>query len=280
MRILFFAVLLSVMQAAPPIPRQSPDSTSQNPQKRETNTAKNPSPISPVAAPQGVTEKAASDKKAANNPTTPNTEQSVGIRELPQVSVQKDWMDKTTWIFSAILVVVGIGGVWAALKTLSAIERQAETMDHALRVDQRAWMGIANIKIKQFLEPKSDFIVEIEAIKTGKTPALRVVFHNRLQALVAAQQPNRTFGERNGHGTVMPDFKQIISIGENHPVSAETFEQVRDGVRTMYLHGRIEYQDIFGKPHWTNWCFRLVGRDLFVAHSEHNDTDDIQTAAV
>ncbi len=153
-------------------------------------------------------------------------------------------------------------------------------MDRTLRVDQRAWVGIVNIQIHRFLEPNRDFMVDIETKNTGKTPALKVVFHNRLQAILATEQINRNFGESNGHGTVMPDSKQIISIGENHPVSVETFEQVRNGVRTMYLHGRIEYRDIFGDDHWTNWCFRLVGEDSFVAHSQYNDTDDSQNPAV
>src|SRR5260370_2355393 len=110
-------------------------------------------------------------------------------------------------------------------------------------------------------------MVDIETKNTGNTPALKVVFHNRLQAILATEQINRNFGESNGHGTVMPDSKQIISIGENHPVSVETFEQVRNGVRTMYLHGRIEYRDIFGDDHLPNSCFRLVSQHPFGPHS-------------
>jgi hypothetical protein len=83
-------------------------------------------------------------------------------------------------------------------------------------------MGIANIKIRRFLEPNQDFVVEVEIKNTGKTPALKVVFHNALQAILTAEQIDRNFGESDGHGTVMPDSKQIISIGENHPVSVET----------------------------------------------------------
>lgn len=273
-------MLLSIVQAAPLVPSQAVNSANQTSQKAEKGTAQHKQPIAPTPSSKDVTEKAMSEKTAANNPSPPNTEQAIRVRELPAVSVTRDWMDKTGWVFSLILVIVGIGGVWAALKTLSAIERQAETMDRTLRVDQRAWMGIVNIKIKRFLEPERDFIVEVETKNTGKTPALRVVFHISLQALLAAQQLNRTFGESNGHGTVMPDSKQNHSIGEDHPVSVETFEQVQNGVRTMYLHGRIEYQDIFGSTHWTNWCFRLAGEGLFVAHSEYNDTDDSQKAPV
>jgi hypothetical protein len=275
MRVVIFIVLLSIIQAAPPVPRQTAGGANQGTDKTDKNAAQHKQPVPPLSSPEHFTEKSISEKTTPNNPAPPNTEQAMRVRELPSVSVTRDWIDKTGWFFSLVLVIVGIGGVSAAFRTLRAIERQAETMDRTLRVDQRAWMGIVNIQIHRFLEPNRDFIVDIETKNTGKTPALKVVFHNRLQAILATEQINRNFGESNGHGTVMPDYKQVISIGENHPVSVETFEQVRNGVRTMYLHGRIEYRDIFGDDHWTNWCFRLVGEDLFVAHSQYNDTDDV-----
>jgi hypothetical protein len=261
-------MLLSIAQAAPPVPRQTAGSANQGTDKTDKNTAQHKQAVPPPSSPERSTEKPISEKTTPNNPAPQNTEQAMRLRELPSVSVTRDWIDKTGWFFSLVLVIVGIGGVCAAFRTLRAIERQAETMDRSLRVDQRAWMGIVKIRIRRFLEPNQDFVVEIEIKNTGKTPALKVVFHNSLQALLTAEQINRNFGESDGDGTVMPDSKQIISIGENHPVPAETFEQVHDGVRTMYLHGRIEYRDIFGEDHWTNWCFRLVGENLFLAHSQ------------
>jgi hypothetical protein len=38
-------------------------------------------------------------------------------------------MDKSNWVFGAILVLIGAGGVYAAVRTLNAIERQAELME-------------------------------------------------------------------------------------------------------------------------------------------------------
>jgi len=43
--------------------------------------------------------------------------------------VTKDWMDKVTWIFTALLVLIGGAGVYAAVRTLRAIERQANLME-------------------------------------------------------------------------------------------------------------------------------------------------------
>jgi uncharacterized protein YoxC len=43
--------------------------------------------------------------------------------------MSKDWMDKFNWVFTAVLVLIGGCGVYAAVRTLKAIERQAELME-------------------------------------------------------------------------------------------------------------------------------------------------------
>jgi hypothetical protein len=57
----------------------------------------------------------------------------VRVSELPPLSLSKDWMDRTAWAFSAVLVVVGVCGVLAAFKTLKAIESQAGIMAGQLK---------------------------------------------------------------------------------------------------------------------------------------------------
>lgn len=143
MKLLLFTVLLSIIQAAAPIPRQAPDSTNQRANKRDKKANQHQDQIAPTPTPKQLTEKAISENTATNKPASPDTEQSVRIRELPSVSVARDWMDRTAWAFGAILVVVGIVGVCAAYRTLrviarqtTAIEKQAEAMINA----ERAWV--------------------------------------------------------------------------------------------------------------------------------------------
>jgi len=128
MRFLFFTVLLSVIQTAPPIPRQAANSTNQRTDKVGKNTGRHEKPVNPTPTPEQVTQKAMSEKQSLNNPASPNTEQSIKIRELPSVSVTRDWTDIISLAFGGILVVVGIVGVCAAFRTLRAIERQARIM--------------------------------------------------------------------------------------------------------------------------------------------------------
>jgi hypothetical protein len=206
---------------------------------------------------------------------TPAEKETNGQREYRS---EIDWWARISNVLIAagtlILAVIGICGVWSALETLRAIRRQAETMDRTLRLDQRAWMGVVGIQITSPLSPDSDFVVEVKTKNTGKTPALKVESFNRIQALAPSDGVNRDFGRCDGNGTVMPDSENVVSIGNGRPVPSQIFFDVKDEARIIYLHGRIQYEDIFGDSHWTDWCFRLVGMNLFVSCDRHSDTDE------
>ena len=117
------AVLLSLVQASPLFPHQAADNANQTSKKAKKNT-------------EQVAEKA-TRTETPTNPAPPKTEESVKVRELPSVSVTKDWMDKAAWLFGAILLVVGIVGVCAAFRTLKAIERQVRVMNRQTEVIAR-----------------------------------------------------------------------------------------------------------------------------------------------
>ncbi len=161
-------------------------------------------------------------------------------------------------------------------ESVSAVRQSTISADHSMRVDQRAWIGLLDIKIVQFLSAGQDFVVRVSIKNTGKTPATDVIFHARLQAISKGAVPNYSYGDTGGSGMMLPQSIGTHEIGMGHPVPADTSRALARGERTMFLHGRIEYKDIFGDEHWTNWCYYLEGYGLetFTAYKEHNDTDD------
>jgi len=150
------------VQTAPPVPRQTPDNSNQRAYDGKKKAAQHPNPIASTTPSQDAPKKAASEQAPTNQPASPNAEQPIRIRELPSVSVTKDWMDKATWIFGAILVVVGIVGVRAAFKTLQAIEHQAEIMRGQLTVPYRAYLSV--------IEPEKPVADRIKNINRTKFP--------------------------------------------------------------------------------------------------------------
>jgi hypothetical protein len=132
MKTLLLAVLLSMMQAAPPVPIQVADSANQSADKGHKKAGEHAGNITPTP-PERIAEKGVGERNSSDKQTSANAEQFVTIRELPPVSTIRDWMDKAGLAFSAILVVVGLVGVCAAYRTLRAIERQASIMRRQTR---------------------------------------------------------------------------------------------------------------------------------------------------
>ena len=129
---LVVAVGLLLLVTIPPVPGQAPDqpankgsnpkgtsSGQQQPAQRVPSAPKvksEPSPDSEGGGPE---------QKNSDDPVSISTVKPLDVR----ADVQKDWMDKLNWVFAATLVLIGGGGVYAAVRTLKAIERQAELME-------------------------------------------------------------------------------------------------------------------------------------------------------
>jgi hypothetical protein len=130
MKLLALTVLLAVMQAAPPVPRQTannPTGAAANVQSKSTADQAQPAP-SP-----------ASLKADSNGPTNAdsgeqhheNAEHPVSVTKLPPVTLnpsKRDAADWGYWAFSLLLVAVGFLQVWLLYHTLVAIRRQAHEM--------------------------------------------------------------------------------------------------------------------------------------------------------
>jgi hypothetical protein len=100
MKLLALAVLLTVMQASPPVPRKATDNSTQATAQIKSNG-------------------------------TDGNQQSVSISKLPTVTVaapKRDLADWGYWAFSGLLVIVGFLQVLLLWRTLRAIQRQADDM--------------------------------------------------------------------------------------------------------------------------------------------------------
>jgi hypothetical protein len=127
MKLLLFAVFLTVVQAARPVPRKAPDNANGAPQgvTKDANDNKAPA-VYPSSAVQPVA--ANPDQNASSAPKSQDGKQAVRISELPSVSIRRDWIDGIGIFLSGVLVFVGCLGVRAAYRTLRAIESQVEQM--------------------------------------------------------------------------------------------------------------------------------------------------------
>src|SRR5690349_4752883 len=138
MKLAVFAVLLAIVQTAPPVPRQTSDDPTQGSKKAEEQAESNKTPTVKTT-PKIATDNAASrNEDKGQSVTSENAQQTIGISKLPPVTVtppKKDWADWSYWGFNFLLVVVG--SLQAALLwgTIRVLRRQ-------LAVPYRAYLGI------------------------------------------------------------------------------------------------------------------------------------------
>jgi hypothetical protein len=146
MKLIVLAVVLAVVQTSPPVPRKASNNSAGtgNKVQDQSRTENNPTP--PNAVVNGDMQGQPSNWDATKHDGD-NTEHSIRVRELPPVSIMKDWADWAVWIFSALLVIVGGLQVWLLRGTLRAIQRQADQMEGQLESQREKDRGRLKIEV-------------------------------------------------------------------------------------------------------------------------------------
>jgi hypothetical protein len=133
----------------------------------------------------------------------------------------------------------------------------------ALRLDQRAWVGvtnIANISIEDGKSPAFSVIVS----NSGRTPALHTRVHigieptdtSNLAFFVPVDPVPPT---RESVVAIQPNQATVISAPPDAPpIPTSYIQALKAGTGTAFVYGVITYEDIFGTPHRTTFCALIV----------------------
>ncbi len=164
----------------------------------------------------------------------------------------------------------------------NAATSAAKTAEQTMRLDQRAWIAVTAVNSKQPPQINEKLLYSVHFIDTGKTPATNVVIHPGDELLNKNQQPNFS-------AEITPVRLGILSPGsertyENGPVptTRTVSTMTKDDLaflrtKTLSIHGKITYDDIFGCHHWITYCAYL--KDDWSGYSfcpENNDTDSAE----
>jgi hypothetical protein len=177
-------------------------------------------------------------------------------------------------------------------KIISSDERLATAMENSVaqaktgldasieasRIDQRAWVGPTGeviLDIKPWKQPQITTVVS----NTGKTPALHVraliVGKIGLKGTAMMFDYAKLPSGQNRSDTTLQPGTHITLYPENTPVFSPTqIETIKRGDIVVYVHGKITYQDVFGKEHHTTFC-SIVDRNLTDAEDcpQYNHAD-------
>jgi hypothetical protein len=138
-----------------------------------------------------------------------------------------------------------------------------------LRKDQRAWINVMVSKSKLAVGDERLHVTSVTITNTGKTPAMNVVGHLLVEVVSNGSQPHFTGGIPHvGYiaGALIPNDPQESEIRrlrfksghsgevEESPLTPEERLALSDGRAWLATYGRIEYDDVFKKSHWTQFC--------------------------
>jgi hypothetical protein len=175
-------------------------------------------------------------------------------------------------------------GADAAESAADTASKTLDEMKKSSRLDQRAWVGLVENTPPPLLNgPKAVYAKEGEKItvgviitNSGKTPAMKFRPKRRLVAIPAGKPfiPDYSAPTVNQSVVVIqPGMKvPLNSAPTDMPMTKSQIDQFSNGKLVLYYYGRLQYEDIFGNAHETNFCM-YMGRDLATMEfcNTHND---------
>ena len=192
-----------------------------------------------------------------------------------------------------ILTVIFTGGAdlifyWTLVDSHENATKQLTEADAALKLDQRAWLGVINITPTPRIPTIGQmFEVEVDLKNTGKTPALHVEIITVGQDIAKGNETDFTYDKfaKIKNAFIAPNATTMMQVspvndatGNPIPVTQDILTALQHGDLRATVHGRIDYQDIFGKPHWLLFCSILIVpfNGVLGQCPTHNGSDDYQ----
>jgi hypothetical protein len=159
-----------------------------------------------------------------------------------------------------------------AQKALEASIKQAQkALDISVgnaKLDQRAWVGPIEATEPLFSDGSDKVYVKegmkttlgVVVINTGKTPALKhrhKIGMHIIKAETALVPDYPTTKTPSSITVIQPGGRVIEEVTSNTVMTKELLDKLSSGDYILYLHGIINYEDIFRVPHETTFCMYL-----------------------
>lgn len=251
MKTIVLTVLLVVMQAPPPGPRQATSVTTSGGKTIPENAERDARPD----AHRPSDRDAQSDKHAGLASACADKSETTIIEPARTQKPSKDWWDKSSVILAGILALVGGIGVVAALKTLTAVQGQVQAQLEALRA--RLTISFEGNPFRSVLE-KDGILPKMVAkiINTGGTPAYEIVPESWIEFLpmpFVDFTPAATYFKGDKF-PVYPTQPIFYPVQLDRSLSAEERQDMASARLALCLRIRLSYQTL-GKPKYCDFAF-------------------------
>jgi hypothetical protein len=163
-------------------------------------------------------------------------------------------------------------------------QKSLEATKEQMRLDQRAWLGAGDYAYTVAESSPIESVANVT--NTGKTPALHVLCQSSGATILKGHILRET---DIVYPAGLPTIKQgAIFPNQRFPLKTDAqplnsvkqkswFDNVQSGNWVQYFWGYVQYEDTFGKSHWTHFCTQYVpSTKSGTPCPVYNDTDDSQ----
>lgn len=164
-----------------------------------------------------------------------------------------------TWI-AAVATLIAAGG---AIIYACITSRQLQTSQHQVRMDERAWVFVRNIAPTKQCPWRA-----IEFVNSGRTPTLDFSIRAGMGTVSKGNAPTSTDEQRlQEKGIIAPGGAVSSCIGD------QSIDKADWSKYDLFVHGRLDYTDVFGYQHWTKFCFKRDADGNFIPCESGNEMD-------
>jgi hypothetical protein len=153
------------------------------------------------------------------------------------------------------------GVVQESKHAVDASQRAADIMETEMRLSQRAWVGIRNVRwVPPLTSSNIQPSIELELENRGSSPALnvRLTFHLELSRN-RMDESNLREGDKDGcaEKPIPPGASFSCWRHVDHALTDAEMRDLRNRLIHIYVFGVLEYEDIFGQKHATEWALEF-----------------------
>jgi len=141
-------------------------------------------------------------------------------------------------------------------KQWEAMQNTLKEMRISRELENRAWVGLKKIEVEQ--RPEGGVHLNGFYVNSGNTPAnVLIKFKGEMRKQPPPNDIDLGPYEAKGSNLALfphVEYQSVIASLEGLPIS----NNPKSYTDAWYIYGRLEYEDIFGHPHVTKFCYQTV----------------------
>ena len=151
----------------------------------------------------------------------------------------------------------------AAKNAADTASKTLQFTQDSFRDEQRAWVGVPDLKIVSIPSPTS---IDVSFHNSGKTPGLhlrRATVYMTRDAIVEGPSPHDIeLAEKkiatSGETVIAPDETLILRATDSDDYVASKWQAIEGGkLKFLFIYGIVTYTDTANRPHRTLFCHYL-----------------------